>query len=73
MYFIKKVNSEPTMPDFDRHLSSDLSTINVCVKFTLYSQVQKMSHSGMTSPDLALRQDKTYIHMYLVYTCNVFY
>ena len=70
-----KENRGHTMPGFLPACPSQQIPITWLVppECTLCSLVQKSSHSGLTSPDVALRCNVNYICVYIGYVCNTIY
>ena len=69
---LKKGIEGPLCPSFYGHPSSNLSAINARETYAVLAGT-KMSHSDLTSLDMASRGDGNYIYMHLSHACNVVY
>ena len=61
-----KIEKEILTTGCDGHRNGDLSAENA-------RHIRRVSHVSVASQNRALRHNRAYIYMYLVYTCNVFY
>ena len=69
MYSIEKENRASVTPCFYRYSSADLSARNP----RSARRCEKISHSGLTSPEMALGCCGNYLYNYIVYVCNAAY